>query len=203
MSEKTEKRRAELRTRLVDAAEAAIVADGIAAVKARDLAKQANCAVGAIYNVFADMTQLVMAVNGRTFPGGLGRRSRPSWRIEPMPCPQINWCPSPLPICTSPRTIRTRGAHYSKLRCRPISRSHIGYQEQLAGLFGLIRLPLSRLRPDLADEELSLLTRALFSSVHGIVSLGLEKRISGVPVPEMEKMISMIIKHFAGEPSKM
>ena len=90
MSEKTEKRRAELRTRLVDAAEAAIVADGIAAVKARDLAKQANCAVGAIYNVFADMTQLVMAVNGRTFQRlGQEVEAELAHRTDALPADQL------------------------------------------------------------------------------------------------------------------
>lgn len=202
MSEKTEKRRAELRTRLVDAAEAAIVADGIAAVKARDLAKQANCAVGAIYNVFADLTQLVMAVNGRTFQRlGQEVEAELAHRTDALPADQlVSIALTYLHFASDNKNTWRALFEVEMSTDQPVPH---WYQEQLAGLFGLIRLPLSRLRPDLADEELSLLTRALFSSVHGIVSLGLEKRISGVPVPEMEKMISMIIKHFAGEPSKM
>ena len=67
MSEKTRKRRAELRIKLIDAAEAAVLNGGIAAVKARDLAGQVGCALGAIYTVFDDISELVLAVNSRTY----------------------------------------------------------------------------------------------------------------------------------------
>ena len=67
LSEKTEKRRADLRVRITDAAQAAVIEGGIEAVKARDLAKQAGCALGAIYTVFDDRTDIILAVNSRTF----------------------------------------------------------------------------------------------------------------------------------------
>jgi len=37
------------------------------------------------------------------------------------------------------------------------------------------------------------MVRALFSSVHGIVLLGLENRISGVPRERIEDMISQVL----------
>jgi hypothetical protein len=37
------------------------------ALRARNLAQDVGCAVGAIYNVFGDLTGLVLAVNARTF----------------------------------------------------------------------------------------------------------------------------------------
>ncbi|MGL4322385.1 MAG: TetR/AcrR family transcriptional regulator, partial [Paracoccaceae bacterium] len=64
---KTSLRRDDLRQRLIDLAEAQIAAQGAGSLKARELAAQAGCAVGAIYNVFDDMTALVMQVNVRTF----------------------------------------------------------------------------------------------------------------------------------------
>jgi hypothetical protein len=42
-------------------------------------------------------------------------------------------------------------------------------------------------------DELDLMVRALFSSVHGIVLLGLERRISGVPRPQIEHMIAQVL----------
>ena len=67
MSEKTQKRHADLRARITDAAETAVIGGGISAIKARDLAREAGCALGAIYTVFDDMTDIVPAVNSRTF----------------------------------------------------------------------------------------------------------------------------------------
>jgi len=67
MAGKVEKKRAELRRKLIDLGETRIATGGIEQIKARDLASEAGCAVGAIYNVFGDLNDLVMAVNGRTF----------------------------------------------------------------------------------------------------------------------------------------
>ena len=59
-------RNAALRTRLVDAAERTIDERGLAALKARDLAAEAGCAIGTIYNVFEHLDELVLAVGSRT-----------------------------------------------------------------------------------------------------------------------------------------
>ena len=55
-------RYAELRTRLTDAAERTIAEKGLAALRARDIAREAGCAVGTIYNVFEHLDELVLSV---------------------------------------------------------------------------------------------------------------------------------------------
>ena len=67
MATKTELRRQELRDKLIVIAERTIAQKGLGALRARDLAGEAGCAVGAIYNVFGDLTDLALAVNARTF----------------------------------------------------------------------------------------------------------------------------------------
>lgn len=67
MAGKVEDRRKALRESLIAHAQRRIAADGLSAVRARNLAQDAGCAVGAIYNVFGDLTDLVLAVNARTF----------------------------------------------------------------------------------------------------------------------------------------
>ena len=59
-------RYAALRTRLINAAERTIAERGLAALKARDLAAEAGCAIGTIYNVFEHLDELVLAVGSRT-----------------------------------------------------------------------------------------------------------------------------------------
>ena len=68
------------------------------------------------------------------------------------------------------------------------------YLTELAGLFGLISEPLRRIYPGHSDDEIALLTRTLFSSVHGIVFLGLEKRLSAVPQEDMARMIERLVR---------
>ena len=72
------------------------------------------------------------------------------------------------------------------------------YLDEMRRLLRLISEPLSQLRPTLPPEDISLLTRAMFSSVHGIVLLGLEKRISGVPSQDLNRMLETIIVNFSG-----
>jgi signal-transduction protein with cAMP-binding, CBS, and nucleotidyltransferase domain len=67
------------------------------------------------------------------------------------------------------------------------------YLAELAQLFAHIGRPLALLFPELPRDELDLMVRALFSSVHGIVLLGLEKRISGVPRPQIEHMLGQVL----------
>ena len=67
MAKQTKTRHEDLRKRLIDLAETTIAEQGLAALRARDLAKAAECSVGAIYNVFTDLNGLILQVNGRTF----------------------------------------------------------------------------------------------------------------------------------------
>src|ERR1700737_1223693 len=55
-----------LRERLIDAAERTIAANGLAGLRARDLAREAGCAVGTIYNVFEHLDELILCVGSRT-----------------------------------------------------------------------------------------------------------------------------------------
>src|SRR3954469_22872513 len=59
-------RRRELRSALIQAGERLIEKEGLRGVRARDLALNVGCAVGAIYNVFADLDDLIFAVNALT-----------------------------------------------------------------------------------------------------------------------------------------
>src|SRR3954463_12910199 len=63
---KAAQRRDKLRDALINAAERTIETDGLRALRARDLATEVGCAVGAIYNAVADLDELIFAVNART-----------------------------------------------------------------------------------------------------------------------------------------
>src|SRR5262245_27222664 len=62
----TLRRRENLKQALVRAAEKTIAKRGLAGLRARQLAFEVGCAVGAIYNVVDDIDDLIMLVNERT-----------------------------------------------------------------------------------------------------------------------------------------
>jgi len=199
---KTAQRREDLRDRLTDIAESKIASDGLAAVKARDLAREADCAVGAIYNVFTDMNGLVMAVNGRTFRR-LGKTVAAATRAAPDEDPQASLVTMSLAYMrfAAENTNLWRALFDLDMSTdMPVPQ---WYLAELSQLFALIAAPLARLFPEFNRHELDLMTRALFSSVHGIILLGLQKRISGVPLSHLGQMISILLRNVTSQRSMM
>ena len=193
---KTETRRAELREALVDLAEAQIIKGGLNSIKARDLAQEAKCSVGAIYNVYSDLNDLVMAVNGRTFTrigkevGGavVGHEAEAAERrLVLLAHAYLNFAAENHNLW--------RALFDIELPDDPNVPEW--YRTELQALFRHIAHPVSQIFQDLKGRELELMVRALFSSVHGIVLLGLENRISGVPRANIESMIEAVLLRLA------
>ena len=106
---KAEARRAALRAGLVAAAERRIAADGLGGLRARDLAAEAGCALGAIYTVFPDLDALILEVNLRTlglFEAALGPEPA-GFAAEPPP---TNSSASGAPTSLSRKTTAGVGA---------------------------------------------------------------------------------------------
>ena len=185
-------RRDDLRLRLIDLAEAQIATKGAASLKARDLAAQAGCAVGAIYNVFDDMTALVMAVNVRTF-ARLGDMAVAALAAASGAPPQdqmvalgrayLHFAADNLPLWRALFDVAGQGADVPDW-----------YRAALADLFTQIEGPIAALFPALDRRALDLMVRGLFSSVHGIVQLGLNNRTPAAPLAEIEAMIAMVLR---------
>lgn len=193
---KVEERRAGLREALVNLAEAQIVQGGMASVKARDLAREAGCALGAIYNVFADMTDLIMVVNGRTFSrigqqvsvAVVGHETEPpERRLVLLSLAYLNFAAENQHLWRA----------LFDVNLPDDDKVPDWYRTELQGLFRHIALPVSQLFPALTGRDLELMVRALFSSVHGMVLLGLQNRISGVPRANIEAMIEAVLLRVA------
>ncbi len=183
---------APLRERLLAAAEETVITRGLPALKARDLATQAGCALGAIYTAFDDLDELILRVNARTLErleaalaDALGevdpaqalrrlaraylsfaRRNEPSWRA-----------------LFEHRLVR--GAVVPEW-----------YAQARNRLFGRLEAPLGALRPKADPAQRALLARTLFSAVHGVVVLGLEEKIADTPPEildaELENLVRLI-----------
>lgn len=195
MARDTERRRAELRERLVDIAEAQVREEGSGSLRARALAQEAGCAVGAIYNVFTDMLGLQLAVNGRTF-ARLGSQVRNAVAKEADAPPVdrlIVMAKGYLDFA-----VGNRNLWHALFDIEMTSESDVPdwYLRDLGQLFAIIAGPLAELDPEAGADVIDLRTRTLFSSVHGIVLLGLEQRISGVPLHRLEAMIEYLLRSF-------
>ena len=68
------------------------------------------------------------------------------------------------------------------------------YLADMDRLFAYIADPVSAVFPDMAEPDQALFTRALFSSVHGIVWLALDEASAGVPRIETDRMITLLLQ---------
>lgn len=197
MAKETAKRRADLRERLIDIAEEEIRQNGMSSLRARALAEQAGCAVGAIYNVFDDMTGLVLAVNGRTFHK-MG--AQVSATVKDSDAPPVDRL---IAIAMGYLHFANENPNLWRALFEVEMSTEADvpewYLKELGRLFAIIAEPLSDLYPDAGPQDIDLRTRTLFSSVHGIVLLGTERRISGVPLERIEQQIAYLLRSVAGK----
>ena len=190
MSE-TQRRREEQRQALIAAAERAIAAQGLAGLKARELASEVGCSLGAIYNLVQDMDELVLRVGSRT----LSRldvaltevESGPEGAVECLVAIALAYCRFARANLHLWRTLFDhRMAEGSEVPDWAVS-------EQMQ-LFRHIAVPLSELLPNAGGDRLALLTRTLFSAVHGVLVLGLDEKLIAVPVAALEQQIDMLVR---------
>lgn len=192
----TTTRRQNLREALIAAADRAIAARGISGLRARELAAEVGCAVGAIYNAVEDLDDLVFAVNSRTLAAleTALKAASPVLTGEPAVAQLTRMALTYLDYAAS-NTPRWRALFDHRL---PEGRDVPDwYRAEQARLFRHVEAPLSALRPGLAPAELGLLARSVFSAVHGIVTLGLEEKLGAIPPRTLRGQITTVVAAIA------
>src|SRR3954471_7565367 len=190
---KVAQRRQNLRETLIAVAERSIAAHGLSSLKARALADEAGCAVGAIYNVVADLDELVLLANARTLAelekalsAAVSPGRGPDWAIEQL-------------VKLALAYLDFAAAHRKQWQALFEHRLASGqmppewYQRDLERLFEYIERPVEELQPDVTRARRALLARSLFSAVHGLVVLGLEEKLQFIPLPVLREQIRFVV----------
>jgi len=192
---KAAERRQQLRNALISAAERTIETDGLSGLRARALAFQVGCAVGAIYNVVTDLDDLIIAVNSRTLAAlerdlaAAERVSKAAEKASPVDR-LVRLGTAYLAFATAHR-VRWRALFEHRLplgKCLPEQ-----FLEDQRRLFRYVEEPLGELQPLLSEERRALVARSLFSAVHGVVMLGLEEKLQTVPSEILREQVSFIV----------
>jgi AcrR family transcriptional regulator len=186
-------RREQLREALTDAAARAIAKDGLSGLKARALADEAGCAVGAIYNVVADLDELVLLAKARTLAAlektlaaAAAPGHGPDWAIEQL-------VKLALAYLEFAATHRKEWQALFEHRLASGQNPPEWYQRQLERLFEYVERPVEELEPDTTLARRALLARSLFSAVHGLVALGLEEKLQFIPLPVLREQVTSIV----------
>src|SRR3954452_12687145 len=185
------KRREKLRSDLVLAAERMIAGRGLVGLKTRDLAREIGCANGAVYNLVADVDELILRVGSRT----LRRLDQALSTAESAgePSPRETLVRIALAYCDFAAENLELWRALFEHRMAPGKPVPGWAGRGQMNLFRHIYQPLAELFPQRTPLELGVTARSLFSAVHGMVLLGLEQKLIAVPVVELRKEIAVIV----------
>jgi len=191
-------RRRKLRDSLIAAAERTIEKEGLRGMKARDLAYKVSCALGAIYNVFTDLDDLIFAVNALTLEQ-LEKTLTAANSETPDPQSDAIRKLTHLAIAYMDyaATNRRRWRALFDHRLAEDKDVPTWYQANLSRLFAYIEAPLRQLVPGMPDKERALLARSLFSAVHGIVVIGLEEKLHSIPLAVLREQVVTMVQAMA------
>lgn len=187
-------KRQELHEALIAAATRVVAEHGYQGLRARDLAAEVGCAVGAIYNVFPDMDALILAVKSRTLDElqadiseGLGpdeARTRAQGEARLLAASRIY-----LDFARRNREAWRSAFEHSS----PDSPELRAYMVRLDAIFANVDRPLSAILPAMPARQRQLLARALFSAVHGVVGLGLDQKLGEISEEELHWQVSVVL----------
>ncbi len=191
-------RRENLREALIEAADRTIAEHGLAQLKARALAQEVGCALGAIYNVFPDLGALIMAVNSRSF-ALLDSSLREEATKAMAAGGESRVVANRVLIALAMGYLDFAANHAHRWRAlfdfkvpdgQDLPEWHMKEQE---ALFLNLEQPLAALQPGLPAKERALLARSLFSAAHGMVLLGLEGKIVQLPLPYLREQVALVV----------
>jgi AcrR family transcriptional regulator len=188
-----------LQAKLVGAAAECVRKHGIHAVRARDIASLAGYSVGMIYHAFGDLYDLLFALNQQT----CDRLDKALQKVE-VEDPRL--CLERMAIAY------LRFAYADKQLWRAMFELRVGpektapetYKTNVLATFARIPGALGRLFPKLSSTEIDSLSRVMFSSVHGIVGMGLDETFVAVPLVALEAQLCAFVRVFVAglEPNK-
>ena len=175
-----------LRDRLVDAAEAQMMTEGLKGLRARDIAKEAGCALGSVYTAFRDLDELALTVNMRT-----------ASRLDIVLAEARNSTEN------AEEQLMAMADHYHQFALEDyhlwvaLFDHHLQenedlpewYQSKHFSLFRHVELSLQQLCPNHSQEQTAATARTLFSAVHGIITINMHARFIAISPKELTRQL--------------
>ncbi|MCK1521690.1 TetR/AcrR family transcriptional regulator [Bradyrhizobium sp. 17] len=189
-----DRKKSRRRQQIVEIARSIIATKGLKSLKVRDVADAAGCSVGSVYNEFGDFDGVILTVNRET--------------VKELTV-RLGQVPAEDPV----RQLYGLAATYHEFFAEHANllRSLFEHRmeddrpypddilQMVMDAFALMHPPLVRLLPNADDVQIALLSRTLFSAVHGIISLGLEERMVAVPPQMLRQQVDQFLDaHLAG-----
>lgn len=182
--------RVELRQKALGIALRIITEEGLAALQARRVAREADCAVGTLYNVFGDMDGLIIAANQDTVHL-LGDALIASFETSATAPVEKRLTDLALTYMRFALDHKSRWRAVFEHRLAPGAEVPPAYQSDQARLLALIE---SIIAGEVTDPQLrQRAARALFAAIHGIIQLAIDEKLAYFDQATTEGEIRFIV----------
>lgn len=176
------------RLQILEIARSIISTKGLRSLKVRDVAEAAGCSVGSVYNEFGDFDGVILTVNRETVQALTERldgvpAEDPVRQLYGLAETYLEF------FAENANLLRSLFEHRME-DDRPYPDDIL---QMVMEAFALMHPPLVRVLPDADDVKIALLSRTLFSAVHGIISLGLEERMIAVPRQMLRQQVTQFL----------
>ena len=183
-----EQKKGRRRALILEIARGLIASKGLRSLKVRDIAEAADCSIGSVYNEFGDFDGVILTVNRETVQALTARliavpKDDPVGQLQGFAATYVDFA--------SEHTNLLRSLFEHRMEeDRPFPDDIL---ITVMDAFRLMHEPLVRLMPDRDPNEVALLSRMMFSAVHGIISLGLEERMLAVPPERLRQQLAQFV----------
>jgi AcrR family transcriptional regulator len=180
-----EQKKGRRRALILEIARDLIASKGLKSLKVRDVA---DCSIGSVYNEFGDFDGVILTVNRETVQALTARlvavpKDDPIHQLHGLAATYLDFASE------HPNLLRSLFEHRMEAD-RPFPEDIL---IMVMDAFRLMHEPLVRLMPDRDPNEVALLSRMMFSAVHGIISLGLEERMVAVPPESLRQQLAQFV----------
>ena len=182
------------RERIIRLTRERLASGGLADVKARPIAADAGISVGTIYNMFGHLDDLIRQANGQTYDDLFAHQQTalkqarhtgrsPADQLHALAHAYLDWIGNHHVLWSA-----TLAFNQDRMDSAPI-----WYRQKEEALLGLIEQVLDDF-PYAFDAEMRLQTaRALWASIHGIVSMAMGQRALLLPIEEIHVQIDIVV----------
>lgn len=183
--------RTRLRARMLQIAEELLEREGLAGLQARRVAKEADCAVGTLYNIFDGIDGLIVAANAETLRA-FGRNAEAAVRRSAGGALEQQLLALALAYLdfaiAHPRRLRAVFDH----QMAESAEVPAEYRADQDRLFALIEGPLAG---HITDERArARAARAMFAAVHGIVVMAMDRKLGPFDITETEAQVRLVVE---------
>jgi AcrR family transcriptional regulator len=187
--------RTRIAVRVLEVAERILETEGLPGLQARRIAKESDCAVGTLYNIFGDIDGLIIAANARTLHA-FGRRAEAAMQRASGGSLEERLMALALTYLDFAIAHRLRlKAVFDHQLADPEGEVSASYLSDQARLFALIETPLEPFIGDLAARANA--ARAMFAAVHGIVAMAIDRKLGPFNAQATERQVRFVVEAMA------